>query len=214
MAPKSLPPSAKQALVLSYLRDSLTAHTLKDLEKSLPSVASINGMQVKEYLQALSDDGKIHVEKIGSGNWYWSFASEETALRTSELAKLKAELEGATKAVSELEEKVAAARAQRADGEEEGEREMLITKEEVLSEEVKALRKELAGYADNDLEDVERKIKQVEGIKAKAERWTDNVMLVEGYMSKLLNGNTEGMDGLRRECYGTEYVEGEGLAEL
>ena len=51
---------------------------------------------------------------------------------------------------SELEEKVAAARAQRADGEEEGEREMLITKQEVLSDEVKALRKELAGYADND----------------------------------------------------------------
>ena len=93
-APKSLPPSAKQALVLSYLRDSLTAHTLKDLEKSLPSVATINGMQVKEYLQALSDDGKIHVEKIGSGNWYWSFASEETALRISELAKLKTESGG------------------------------------------------------------------------------------------------------------------------
>ena len=62
--------------------------------------------------------------------------------------------------------------------------------------------------------EVERKTKQVEGLKAKAERWTDNLMLVEGYMSKLLNGNTEGMDGLRRECYGTEYIEGEGLAEL
>lgn len=171
-------------------------------------------MQVKEYLQALSDDGKIHVEKIGSGNWYWSFASEETALRSSELAKLKAELEGATKAVSELEEKVTAARAQRADGEEEGEREMLITKQEVLSDEVKVLRKELSGYADNDPGEVERKTKEVEGLKAKAERWTDNLMLVEGYMSRLLNGNTEGMDGLRRECYGTEYVEGEGLAEL
>ncbi|KAG6986401.1 hypothetical protein G7Y79_00101g101460 [Physcia stellaris] len=144
------------------------------ISKNPPSVASINGMQVKEYLQALSDDGKS--------------MSKKSAAAT---AKLKAELEGATKAVSELEEK-----------------------EEVLSEEVKALRKELAGYADNDLEDVERKIKQVEGIKAKAERWTDNVMLIEGYMSKLLNGNTEGMDGLRREYYGAEYVEGEGLAEL
>lgn len=171
-------------------------------------------MQVKEYLQALSDDGKIHVEKIGSGNWYWSFASEETALRTSELAKLRAEMEGATKAVAELEGKVAAARAERADGEEEGEREMLLTKQETLSNEVITLKKELAGHADADPGEVERKLKEVEAFKAKAERWTDNLMLVEGYMIKLMGGDTMALDALRRECYGEQYVEGEGLAEL
>lgn len=171
-------------------------------------------MQVKEYLQALSDDGKIHVEKIGSGNWYWSFASEETARRTSELAKLRAEMEGATKAVSELREKLTAARAERADGEGEGEREILVTKQEVLWDEVKVLRKELAAYADADPGEVERKIKEVDVFRANAERWTDNLMIVEGYLNKLLCGNAEAMDGLRRECYGAEYVEGEGLAEL
>lgn len=171
-------------------------------------------MQVKEYLQALSDDGKIHVEKIGSGNWYWSFASEETALRTSELAKLRAEMEGATKAVCDLEGKVAAARAESADGEEEGEREMLVTKQETLSNELIILKRELAGYADADPGEVERKIKEVKAFKAKAERWTDNLMLVEGYMTKLLGGDTAALDGLRRECYGEQYVEGEGLAEL
>ena len=171
-------------------------------------------MQVKEYLQALSDDGKIHVEKIGSGNWYWSFASEETALRTSELAKLRAEMEGATKAVGELEAKVAAARAERAEEEEEGEREMLVTKQEALSNEVNTLKKELAGYADADPGEVERKVKEVKAFKAKAERWTDNLMLIEGYMIKLMGGDTSTLDGLRRECYGKHYVEGEGLAEL
>ena len=171
-------------------------------------------MQVKEYLQALSDDSKIHVEKIGSGNWYWSFASEETALRTTELAKLRAEMDAATKAVGELEEKIAAARAERADGEEEGEREMLLTNQGTLVEEIGTLKKELASYADADRGEVERKNKEVEGFKATAERWTDNLMLLDGYLNKLMGGNKEGMDGLRRECYGAEYVEGEGLAEL
>ena len=171
-------------------------------------------MQVKEYLQALSDDGKIHVEKIGSGNWYWSFASEETALRRSELAKLRAEMEGATKAVAELEGKVAAARAEIADGEQEGEREMLVTKQETLSNEVIALKKELASFADADPGEVKRKVQEVEAFKAKAERWTDNLMLLEGYMIKLVGGDTAALDGLRRECYGEQYVEGEGLAEL
>ncbi|EER42559.1 conserved hypothetical protein [Histoplasma capsulatum H143] len=74
---KSLPSAAKQQLILDYLRASQTCHTLKDLEKCLPSVASINGLQVKDYIQALADDGKLHVEKIGSGNWYWAWAGEE-----------------------------------------------------------------------------------------------------------------------------------------
>ena len=169
---------------------------------------------MKEYLQALSDDGKIHVEKIGSGNWYWSFASEETALRTTELAKLKAEMETATKSVGELEEKVAAARAERADGEAEGEREMLLTKQEALIDDVGTLKKELASYADADPGEVKRKAKEAEMFKATAERWTDNVLSLEGYLSKMLGGDNQAMDVLRRECYGAEYVEGEALAEL
>ena len=171
-------------------------------------------MQVKEYLQALSDDGKIHVEKIGSGNWYWSFASEETARRTTELAKLKAEMEVVTKAVGELEEKVAAARAERADGEAEGEREMLLSKQDVLGEEVGTLKKELASYANADPGEVKRKVNEAEMFKAAAERWTDNVLSLEGYLSKMLGGDKQAMDELRRECYGAEFVEGEALAEL
>lgn len=35
------------AAALAYLQKSRVAHTLKDLEKSLPSAAQVNGMQVK-----------------------------------------------------------------------------------------------------------------------------------------------------------------------
>ena len=174
-------------------------------------------MQVKEYLQALSDDGKIHVEKIGSGNWYWSFASEETARRTLELAKLKAEMEGVAKGVEELEEKVAAAARAEREAEEkegEGEREALEGKVWALEEEVKGLKKELEVYKDADPGELERKQAEVEGFKARAERWTDNLFLVEGYIERLMGGSKEGMEALRRECYGQEYIEGEGLAEL
>lgn len=173
----------------------MTAHTLKELEKALPSVASINGMQAKDYLQDLANDNKIHIEKIGSGNWYWSFASEESKIRETELAKLRAELESAQAHVVELETKVQAAREERAEGE-DGEREELVKRQEGLLEEVSALRKE------------------VEGFKVKAERWTDNLLLVEGYTLKLTGGNGESMDALRRQVYGEQYIEGEGLAEL
>lgn len=44
--------------IVSYLQRTRTAHTIKDLEKNLPSVASINGMQVK----GLSSN--VHVLRI------------------------------------------------------------------------------------------------------------------------------------------------------
>ncbi|KAF6235733.1 hypothetical protein HO173_005928 [Letharia columbiana] len=106
MAPKTLPPIAKQNLILTYLHNSRTAHSIKELEKALPSVASINGMQVKDYLQALSDEGKIRVEKIGSGNWYWSFLSEEKKSRDNVLGMLKEELAKVEASLGELEEKL------------------------------------------------------------------------------------------------------------
>jgi len=37
----------KLTSIIAYLQKSRTAHNIKDLEKHLPSVASINGMQVK-----------------------------------------------------------------------------------------------------------------------------------------------------------------------
>jgi hypothetical protein len=46
-APKTNCTPAKLTAALVYMQKSRVAHTLKDLEKHLPSVAQINGMQVK-----------------------------------------------------------------------------------------------------------------------------------------------------------------------
>ena len=123
-------------------------------------------------------------------------------------------MEAVTKAVNDLKEKVATANADKAKGEDEEERELLMTRQGALAEELKILKKELASCGKADPGEVERKVREVNGFKIEAERWTDNLMLVESYLNKLIGGDKEGMDGLRRECYGTEYVEGEGLAEL
>lgn len=46
-APKTNCNPVKLASVITYMQKSCVAHSIKDLEKQLPSVASINGMQVK-----------------------------------------------------------------------------------------------------------------------------------------------------------------------
>lgn len=45
--PKTNCTSAKLSAALTYMQKSRVAHTIKDLEKHLPCVAQINGMQVK-----------------------------------------------------------------------------------------------------------------------------------------------------------------------
>lgn len=170
-------------------------------------------MAVKDYIQALTDEGQIHVEKIGSGNWYWSFASEETKMREAELGKLRAEMEALRGSVAELEVRVKVAREERGEGDGE-EREGLVRRQEGLGGEVGALRRELETFKDGDPGEVERKRREVEGLRRGAERWTDNLMLVEGYLGRLMGGDRGAMEELRRMVYGEEYVEGEGLAEL
>ncbi|PGH27024.1 hypothetical protein AJ80_01209 [Polytolypa hystricis UAMH7299] len=214
---KSLPPAAKQQLILSYLRASRTCHTIKDLEKCLPSVASINGMQVKDYIQALIDDDKIHVEKIGSGNWYWAWAGGEKKEREKLKASLVKEAEKVDKVIAELEARKQGALNEigTVDRHEQREREELAARKEELEAELAKLRAEEERFVHGDKAAVmEKKEMDVTRWKAEAELWTDNIYILEEYLGKLAGGDREVVESVKRECYGDEYVDGEGLREL
>ncbi len=169
-------------------------------------------MQVKDYLQALSDEGQIRVEKIGSGNWYWSFLSEETNTRNGALAKLREEKEKVDAAVHDLDSKVKEASEMR-EGEDGG-RQELISIQTTLQEEVGVFQGELEQYKDGDPGEVVRKREDIKRLRDKAERWTDNVGLLEGWLLQRLGGDRGALEDMRRGLYEGEYVEGEGLREL
>lgn len=76
-------------MILNYLRQSRTCHTLKELEKALPGVASIHQMGVKDMIKELTDENKVRVEKIGSNNWYWCWAGEEAKDKKNKIAQLE-----------------------------------------------------------------------------------------------------------------------------
>lgn len=194
-------------------------HTLKELEKALPSIASINGMHVKDYLQALTDEGKIRVEKIGSGNWYWSFLSEEKKIRTDAMAKLTSEKKKLDDAMLELHEKVDLANGKHDGNDENGnaedDRPNLVAEQAQLTEEVQAFKAELHRYRDGDPGELLLKQQQIQALREKAELWTDNVAVLEQWLIHALGGDYEKLDAIKRSCYGDEYdVGGEGLKEL
>ncbi|KAL1957533.1 hypothetical protein VTO42DRAFT_5759 [Malbranchea cinnamomea] len=241
MAPaKSLPPAAKQALILAHLRSTRTCHTIKDLEKMLPAVASINSMQVKDYVQALTDENKVHVEKIGSGNWYWAWPGEERKERgkvreglAKELARYLGSAEEVGARIAALKEEIMRERAgakchdgegggvgdvqaaEEEEEEEEKERKALMGEKARLEAEVTYLLAELKRFTAVDgAAGVERKEAETQAWRAAAEMWTDNIYVLEAYLKKLAGGDREILEAVRRECYGDEYVEGEGLREL
>ena len=79
-------------MILAFFRKSSTCHTLKDLEKDVPKACSgLNSMAVKDLIKELTDENKVRVEKIGSGNWYWCWAGEEARERKNQIALLEYE---------------------------------------------------------------------------------------------------------------------------
>jgi hypothetical protein len=182
---------------LDWFHRSLSAHSFKDLEKALPSVASISGMVVKDYLQALSDEGLIKVEKIGSGNWYWAFVSDAKQSKEKVLHGLKTEETKLNASITDVEKQIIDETAQRDEDDEMLEdngmdRQALLVAHERLLKETASLEKELAAYSGNDPTELLRKEKETQNLKDAAEQ----VALV-----------------MQSTC-GEEYVPGEGLKEL
>ena len=193
-------------------------------------------MQVKDYLQALSDDSKIRVEKIGSGNWYWSFPADEKKAKDAALEKAQEEFNKANATVLELQAKVDDAGAARAEDEDMlletgedtsivtrsscslhtgGDRKTLITKHADLTKELEKLRTELAAYSEQDPVEMEKKDAETHQARTDADTFTDQILVMQGWLKQHLGGDANDFLNLLKSVYDDEYDEEEqGLREL
>lgn len=192
-------------------------------------------MQVKDYLQALSDENMIRVEKVGSGNWYWSFPSDAKKAKEDALEKVQEEYNKANTIVTELQAKVDEAGAARAEDEDMlmgmgrnssvdrvplltavgCDRKTLITKHADLTKELEKLRQELAAYSEQDPVEMEKKRNETQLSRNEVEKYTDQVLSMEGWLKEQTGGDLEQMSNIKRMYYGDEFDEEEGgLREL
>jgi hypothetical protein len=182
-------------------------------------VASVNGMSVKEYVQALTDDEMIHSEKIGSGNWYWSFPSEAKKKKEGDLAKAQEEYDKANTTVSELQAKVDQASAAQAEDEgllagTGGDRRALVTKHEELLKEAEKLRAELAAYSEFDPVELDKKMEDTRRSRAAAEKFTEHIYCMERWVKERIP-DRESQVVVLMDLYGDEWDEEDGgLGEL
>ncbi|KAH7391865.1 meiotic nuclear division protein 1 [Pyrenochaeta sp. MPI-SDFR-AT-0127] len=220
MAPKTQTNAQKAATILAWFHRTAQAHSIKELEKSLPQVSGISGMQVKDYLQSLSDENKIRVEKIGSGNWYWSFPSDEKKAKQAALEKAQEEHCKADNVIVELQAKVGQAEAVRTEDEEMlmgtgGDRKTLISKHAILAMDVEKLRTELAAYSEHDPIELEKKATETHQSKVTAEKYSDQILTMEGWLKDQMGGDKEAILSMLKMLYNDEFDEEEqGLREL
>ena len=193
-------------------------YSFKELEKLLPSVASIPSMQVKDYLQAVQDESQIRVEKIGSGNWYWSFKSDAKKSKENIINNLKSEELKLIASITDTERNIEEEMARREEDDEmlEGggmDRNALLDAHETLLKEMEILDKELALYSDNDPTEVLRKVEETKMLKASTMKCTENIELLEYFIGGLIGDRTR-LAEIMKACCDDEYVIGEGLKDL
>lgn len=219
MAQKNLPPASKLTKILEYLKSTMQVYTLKELEKILQSVASVNQMQAKDYLQALQDENLIRVEKMGSGNWYWCFTSDAKRSREKVMNGLQLEHDKLVELTAVIEREVAQEMSRHEnDGDVDNEsgtnkRQSLLEAQEELLKESAFLDKELALYCDNDPAEVKRKMNEIQKLRNSALLWTDNIEALECFLAPFL-GDRARLGEIMHAACGNEYVVGEGLQDL
>jgi chromosome segregation ATPase len=176
-------------------------------------------VHVKDYLQALVDDNKIKVEKIGAGNWYWSFAGEEKRSLQNQIDKAD---EDRTKVNNELEvlkaklEEASQATADETDAlEAEGmDRKTMIAVHDLLKREVSSLTTELDAYRDSDPQVLEEKKQELRKLKENTDRITNNIYIMEKKLKEMLSDKQQ-FKAMKKQWYDMEYdAEEEGLREL
>jgi len=171
-------------------------YTLKELEKLLPGVGSINGMQVKDYLQALQDESMIRVEKIGSGNWYWSFKSDAKKQKEGTLNNLKMEEGKLVTSIADADRQLKEEVAKRCEDDEmlDGDgmdRKALLEAHEEHLKELEVLNRQLALYSESDPAEVLRKVEETQRLKEVAHTWTERIECLECFLAGILNDRTE-----------------------
>ena len=102
----------KQERILSIYTESQSVFNLKEIEK-LGTQKGVVTQTIKDVNQMLVDDCKVDQEKIGSGNFFWSFASKQSQQIEVELEKVKADIAAQRGKLDSLAQQITAERAER-----------------------------------------------------------------------------------------------------
>ena len=177
---KGLSGDEKREKMLAIFHEKLDVFNLKEVEKWSVK-AGIIPQSVKEVLDLLVADSLVDSDKIGIGNFYWSFPSQMLKILEKQTDTFSSQADDLEKENRELQQKITLEAAKREENKQRKDLEKRIAED---SKEAKALAEEIQKYERLDpkrLEEFKRKEKE---LKAEINEFTDNVFAVRSWMLK------------------------------
>ena len=193
----------KQERILSIYTESQSVFNLKEIEK-LGTQKGVVTQTIKDVNQMLVDDCKVDQEKIGSGNFFWSFASKQSQQIEVELEKVKADIAAQRGKLDSLAQQITAERAERQPSAKRTEDIETLSANKKRKAEVQNVLSTLRSRDPAVLQELERKVKLcVEG----ANRWTDNIWCMKEYCVKKFNLESKQFDKEAGVPSDLDYIE-------
>ncbi|KAI3887701.1 hypothetical protein MKX03_020939 [Papaver bracteatum] len=188
----------KREKMLQIFYDSQDFDLLKELEKIGPKKGVIS-QSVKDVIQSLVDDDLVLKDKIGSSVYFWSFPSCP-GNQVNASNKLESDIKSSKKRLAELIEQ--------RDAFKKG-REAYDERDEALADLKTSLRwfyspNEMGHYSDNDPAALEPMKNATRVSHAAANRWTDNIFVVQQWRSNNIPHAKEQLQHLYTEIGITE----------
>lgn len=90
----------------------------------------------------------------------------------------------------------------------------LIVRLEELRSDNAVLSHELEAYKHVDPRMVQQKREEITTWKAEAERWSNNIAILESWLRRAFAIDEQQMEGLRRSCYGMDHMEDDARGKL
>ncbi|KAG5420485.1 MND1 [Candida metapsilosis] len=181
MAPKKTVSHEEKLKILhSWFQSSHDFYTLKEIEQKASKACKIPGMQVKELVSNLVDEGLIQQEKSGTTNLYWSFTYTDMMSKIEKAKRLKHDLETKRKFRDQLQHELEVLQTERS--------------ADVVPERSSQLKELNELYAEVDqLSEQNKQLQQyqeVEKLKAGIEFFADSIEIMISWLS-----NQSGVQG-------------------
>lgn len=175
---KGMSATDKRRVILKIYHDKKEPLNLKEMEKEATKLGVVE-QTIKDMNQSLVDDFEVLSDKIGGGNFYWSFPSKVYQDRKNDEENVTMKITRSREKVLEYHDMISQQKVLRCAN---GREEKVIRFRELLGQEKELDVTLLAGRA-NDPAEVNRILMAAKSNMAHANRWTDNMFTVKEYLT-------------------------------
>mmetsp|Transcript_22844 Transcript_22844/g.68587 ORF Transcript_22844/g.68587 Transcript_22844/m.68587 type:complete len:207 (+) Transcript_22844:170-790(+) len=187
----------KKKMLLKIYHTRKEPFNIKELTKAAKA-AGLNEKLVPDINASLMDDNYVQSDKIGSGNYFWSFPGAQGAQAKKQVDEAKARLAKAQARLAAAKEAEATAKAGREDP--DGSRAAKLKQLEELRGRRRDLEATLESLKANDPEELARINKLAQEMKGHAARWTENLYAVKSWLVQKKNVAPYQVDELFKSC--------------